>query len=143
VIHIEVTRWLGRAPEDVFRAYMDHSGWAQKAAVPRARIDNEGTDEPDCVGAVRVVGIRGMQLHEQLVELEPPTRLAYKVIRGATGFRKHFGEILFQPDGEGTLVRWSVRLEPILPLTGPLIEAATTRLLRKSLEGLARRHRAP
>jgi hypothetical protein len=140
VVDIEVTRRFGGAPEEVFRAYLDDSGWAQKDAIEGARAKSDEAAERDCVGAVRVVGIRGMQLHEQLVELEQPARLAYKVIRGAVGFRKHFGEVLFEPAGEGTLVRWRVRLEPILPMTGWLLEAATTRLFRTSLEALARRH---
>lgn len=128
MIDIEVTRRFGAAPEDVFRAYVDDSGWERRGADPRDRV-----------GAVRVVGAPGMQLHEQLLEVEPPRRLAYQVVRGATGFRKHWGEVLFEPAGDGTLLRWRVRLEPVVPGTGWLLEAATKTLFQRSLEALARR----
>lgn len=122
---------FARPPAELFDAYMLRSGWARGA-------QGESQCWSDLVGAVRIVGSRPVQLHERLLEVDEPRRITYTVVRGAVGFRNHRGEILFEKAGDGSLLRWTVRLEPVVPGSGLLLQAATKKVLNASLNGLAR-----
>lgn len=134
--HVEVVRRYAAPPERVFEIYTDHARWSEWSGLPGSRLVREGRPHRNGVGAVRTFtgGVR-----EEVVDFEPPRRMTYRVVGGLVPFREHFGEVEFEPDGQGTRVVWRCRFEPLIPGTGWLLARGITGVFARALDGLGRR----
>lgn len=139
--HIEVSRHFDASPEEVWRIYTDHARWKEWSGFDHTTLETPGTEHRDGVGAVRVFGSGPVSAFEEVVEFEPPHRMAYRVIRGGLPIKDHFGEVLLTPDGDGTLLVWRARFNSRWPIPGfaPLMRLLVQRVFRTTLAGLARR----
>ena len=135
--HIEVTRRIAGKPQDVFDTYTDHVGWAEWGGIGRARIEREGDPAPNGTGCIRVLGPGPLAAREEILSFEPPKRMTYRILGGGLPIRDHFGEVDFEPDGDGTRILWRCRFESKLPGAGALFRVLVARLFRNVLEGLA------
>ena len=132
--HVEVTRRIAAPPEAVFEVATDHARYRHWAGFPSSRLETEGSPDRNGVGAVRVLG----PAVEEVLEFEPPKRMAYRLVRGAP-LANHRGEMTFEPDGDGTLVTWRCRFDSKVPGLGFLLRAGITRMFRRALAGLDQR----
>jgi uncharacterized protein YndB with AHSA1/START domain len=127
------------APRDrVWEVLVDHENmpsWFPAREVVRRC---PGESHPNGVGARRVVRISGLAIEEIVTAFKPPEHLEYSVTEGAP-FLDHTADVILMRDGEGTRVRWSVRLRPLIPGTGWLVKSNLTRTLERGLAGLKRR----
>jgi uncharacterized protein YndB with AHSA1/START domain len=137
VPQIEVRRHINGKPADVFAVYTDHVSWAEWAGIGPARLAREGVPAPNGVGCIRVLGPRLSAAHEEVLAYEPPKRMTYRIVKGFPIVRDHFGEVLFEPEGDGTLIVWRCRFESRAPGLGGIIARAITRMFRGALDGLA------
>ena len=48
-----------------------------------------------------------------------------------------FGEVDFEPEGDGTRITWRCRFESRVPFLGGVIARVLTRMFGKALDGLA------
>lgn len=93
---------------------------------------------PNGVGAMRTVRVFGTSLLEVIRVAEPPHRLAYTVVGGVVGLRRHEGELVLEPtDGGGCDLTWTVDLEFVLPGPAALATRAVGRQVRASVEAMA------
>lgn len=136
--HIEVERHFSAAPQAVWDVYTDHAGWKEWAGFSESYLDAEGQPHRDGSGAVRVFGSAGARAYEEVVDFEPPKRMTYRVVRGGLPMKNHFGEVSFEPDGDGTRVVWRCRFDSKIPGLGPLIRLFVSRFFRNALDGLSR-----
>jgi uncharacterized protein YndB with AHSA1/START domain len=137
VQHVEVVRRFAAPPERVFEVYTHHEGWRDWAGFGTSRLDKEGSPQRNGSGAVRVLGSRGVNAYEEVLDFEPPKRMTYRLLRGGP-IKNHLGEVVFEPDGDGTLVTWRCRFDAKVPGLGPLMRFGISRMFRKALDGLAR-----
>jgi uncharacterized protein YndB with AHSA1/START domain len=137
VEQVEVRRHIAGAPKDVFAVYTDHVSWTEWAGFGPARLAREGVPAPNGVGCIRVLGPRISAAHEEILGYEPPKRMTYRIVKGFPLVRDHFGEVDFEPDGDGTLVIWRCRFASRIPGLGGPIRRALTRMFGRALDGLA------
>jgi uncharacterized protein YndB with AHSA1/START domain len=92
-------------PERVWSALADHASmgkWTGADVKLVARGDERG------VGAIRRVRVGPFAVDEEIVYVDPPRRMVYRVLRGAP-VSHHRGEILLEPEGAGSRLTWNIR----------------------------------
>ena len=136
---VEVVRRLDAPPARVFSRYTDHRGWTDWAGLGRVTLDRVGTPTPDGVGCVRKITTAGFSVYEEVTHFEPDRRMVYRLVRGAVPIRNHEGEVLFEPDGDGTRVTWRCRFDSMIPGLGGLLRRGIARMFGDVLDRLARR----
>jgi len=133
--HVEVEHHYRQSPQAIWDVYTDHAGWAEWAATPGACLVKEGATERNGTGAVR--GFLG-GLREEIFDFDAPKRMTYRVTAGSFPIRDHQGEVLLEPEGEGTRLIWRCRFESKIPGLGRPIQKFVTWTFRRSLAGLER-----
>jgi catechol 2,3-dioxygenase-like lactoylglutathione lyase family enzyme/uncharacterized protein YndB with AHSA1/START domain len=127
------------APRDVvWKVLTDHEGMAEWSPFREVTLVREGEAERNGVGAVRRMRAPGVALEEQVVRWMPPARYDYRLVAGAP-IRDHAGCVMLRSVGDETEVTWIVRLNPIVPGTGPVIRAGLQRGLNAILRRLKQR----
>jgi uncharacterized protein YndB with AHSA1/START domain len=122
---VEVDRIIEAPPEDVFARYTDHAGWSDWAGAGKVSLEREGSPDRNGVGCVRAFE-SAMGLQEEVIEFEPPRRMAYRIHRGGFPITRHRGEVRFEPHDRGTRLVWTVDFGSRIPFT----ERALARFLR-------------
>jgi len=141
--HVEVQRLFPHSIERVFRRYTDHEGWSDWAGTGPVTLVQVGSPDRNGVGAVRAFST-APGLREEVTAFEPPpaagggARLDYRVIRGPIPLADHRGEVVFTPQGAGTLVTWRVSFRSRIPGLGWPLERGLTALFGRMLRGLGR-----
>jgi len=137
VQRIEVERLIPHPIERVFRRYTDHAGWSEWAGLGIVRLVREGAPDRNGVGSVRAFAL-APGLREEVIVFEPPRRQEYRVTRAAFPLTDHHGEVIFTPEGPGTLVTWRVTFRSKVPGLGWPVERGIAALFRWMLRRLAR-----
>jgi len=138
VQHVEVTRRFSALPQAVWDVSTDHAGWKDWAGFATSRLETEGSPDRNGVGAVRVLGSGGVNAIEEITEFDAPKRMVYRLVGGAAPLKNHQGELVFEPDGEGTRVTWRCRFDSKIPGLGFLMRAGISRMFARALAGLER-----
>jgi hypothetical protein len=110
------------SPEVVFGILADGSRWQEWAGPAVPRSSWAAGSPAGGVGAVRRLGLGPLSSREEIVEHDPPHRLAY-ALRSGEGLHHYRAsvDLQAQPDG-GTHIVWSGIVEtPVPGLAGPLI----------------------
>lgn len=123
-------------PATVYALLRDGSTWPRWAPIDSFELERPGADEPEGVGAVRL--LRGGRVvgHDEIVELVPDRRFAYTHTSNLP-VRAYRGEVDLEPAGEGTAIRWVSEFDPKVPGTGPLLRRGLDRFVAKLVHGLA------
>jgi uncharacterized protein YndB with AHSA1/START domain len=130
------------APRDrVWDILVDHEGMPLWFPAREVVLRRAGVDDPNGVGAQRVVRISGLAIEEVVTAFKPCEHFEYRVTAGAP-FVDHLADVILMCDGDGTRVRWSARLRPLIPGTGWLVKSNLIRTLERALSGLKRRAEA-
>ncbi len=135
-IQLSVERRIRAPSQRLWEIVSDHEGmpsWFPSREVVRRR---PGAPDANGVGAIRVVRSLGLAVEERVTAFKPRERLEYALTEGAP-FSEYRGELTLAPCDDGTLVRWSVRLRPLIPGSGWILARVVARQLRRGLEGLA------
>lgn len=103
----------------------------------RTYLLEPGPGEPEGVGALRRFAVGPVGSVEEVVAWEPPQHLAYVARRGLP-VRAYRADVRLEPDGSGTLVRWSGTLDPLVPGTGALVLAYVRSLVTGFTKRLCR-----
>jgi uncharacterized protein YndB with AHSA1/START domain len=135
---IEVRHTFDAPPQAVWDAYTDHARWKEWAGFPKSWLEVEGSPDRNGTGCVRGLGQGPMTVFEEVRDFEPPKRMTYTVVRGAVPFKNHLGEVVFEPEGDGTLVIWRCRFDSKVPGLGWLFQRYVSGIFRKALHGLER-----
>ena len=137
---IEVEHRYAAPPQAVWDVYTDHAGWKDWAGVPKSRLAKEGSPDPNGVGCIRELGAGPSKALEEVMDFEPPKRMTYHLVGGIMPIRDHFGEVLFETDGDGTRIVWRCRFESKIPGLGWLLRRGVTGFFKAALRGLERVH---
>lgn len=135
---VEVTRRIPAPREAVWKQYTDWPSWSRWARIGKVRVDPKGRDDPNGVGAVRIISNGGISAYEEILVFQPPSRVEYRVIKGGLPMKDHHGWTLFEPDGEGTRVTWKCQFNSRVPGMAWLWGAIAGLVFRIALTGLER-----
>jgi carbon monoxide dehydrogenase subunit G len=117
---------INRPPNDVWNIVRDFGGLANYMP---------GVDSCTVEGDVRTVGTMGIEVKEQLRELDDDTRrISYSVIESPmTNMVSHLAVIAVDAEGSGTHFSWSVEVEPdeLLPLFSGIYDQSVAALKEK------------
>jgi len=110
------------APEAVFALLADGPSWSRWAGplIRRSTWAREGRPPPGGVGAVRKLGVPPVYSREEIVEYDPPHRLAYTILSGQP-VREYRADVRLRPDGDGTRIEWAASFRPAIPGTGRFV----------------------
>jgi uncharacterized protein YndB with AHSA1/START domain len=117
---VAVVKTIAAPVEDVFDWMTDSDNYRRVPGVFVARLIRPGTPTPQGPGAMRRVVTAGMALTEQILEVNRPTLMRYRVLSSFPPMRHEAGSMTFSPVGDGTTVTWVSRFEAASPiLRGP------------------------
>lgn len=101
--------------ETVWDIISNHRAYSTWTMMSTSRLETEGADHPDGVGAVRFLGVGPIGAREKVLEFDPPRHLAYTIVTGppARGYRADMW-LDSTADG-GTDLRWEGSFESAPP----------------------------
>jgi uncharacterized protein YndB with AHSA1/START domain len=130
-------RHLAAPPEVVFDVLTDHRRYSEITPLRRSELEREGEPAPNGMGAVRVLGIAGPPMREEVIGYDPPHRFSYTVLSGLP-FRDHIGTVELTPAGDGTKVTYAVRTTPTVPVGGAVAVLVLKQAIKSLLSGIAK-----
>ncbi len=137
--HVEVIRRIAAPREKVWDVYTDWASWTEWAKLGKVRVDPKGADDPNGVGAVRVITNAGISAYEEILRFDAPERVEYRVVKGGLPMKDHHGWTLFTEDGDGTVVTWKCQFDSRIPGLAWLWALIAGLVFRIALGGLARK----
>src|SRR5207245_5070600 len=123
-------------PERVFALLADATSWPQWAGflIAHGSWEREGSPPPGGIGAIRKLGRWPLYGREEIVAYEPPTHLAYTIVKGQP-VRNYRAAVTLTPDRDGTLITWGATFDPLFPGTGKLVTALFRRIITRFANG--------
>lgn len=136
----EVTAQSRASPDTVFAILADGARWRDWAGalIRHSSWEREGTPPPGGVGAVRKLGSWPLYGREEIVEYEPPTRLAYTILSGQP-IRNYRAIVQLAAQDGGTAIRWTATFDPKIPGTGKLLSRYFSAIIGGFANRLAKR----
>lgn len=119
MFHIQISRLIHKPIEDVFAILSDHANYQRFKGVDSSRLLEQGTAQPNGLGALREIVAGKSVLHERIVDFESPHRIGYLIeYSHPLPYRHQLGIItLVEKDG-GTEVSWESKGHIAIPLLG-------------------------
>ena len=120
-------------PATVYALLRDGASWSP---IESFELEREGTGEREGLGAVRVFRGGRVTGRDEIVELVPNRRFAYRHTSNLP-IRDYRGEVDLEPASGGTAIRWVSTFEPKYPGTGWLLRRGLDGFVAKLTNGLA------
>lgn len=109
---VEAVAYAGSPPTTVWELLADVNTWSEWGLFDESRLEQPGADDPNGVGARRVVKADRMRSVEEVYAFEPPHRLAYYVVEGSLPARRVRSEVqLTELEEGGTEIYWRTSFE--------------------------------
>ncbi len=124
-------------PDEVWPLVGQAERWSEWAGFTRASLEREGSPDRDGVGAIRHFAVGPGGSREEVLEWEPPSHLAYTIVRGFP-VRNYRADVRLDPDGGGTRITWTATFDERYRGSGPVMRLAVDRILRHFVARLAR-----
>ncbi|MGW4241892.1 SRPBCC family protein [Nocardia sp. NPDC004722] len=117
---LSIIETLIEAPRSlVFEIFADRERSGEYLPV-RTSLVSPGTVERQGVGAIHRIGFGPIRVREQITELVCGERVIYQVV-GGLPVRRHVGTIEFSDDEWGTRVRYTLEVQPSIPVSESLV----------------------
>jgi ligand-binding SRPBCC domain-containing protein len=123
---IDVSTHIHAPIEKVWEFWANHEGYTVLKGVSKAELLEEGRDEKNGVGAVRMERVLWVTFIEDIVTFDPPNRLEYRVKKSTIPIRHEIGTIDFTSCGTATDMHLVTRYEVTIPLVGGLLAPILT-----------------
>ena len=127
---------FAKPPEAIFAHLAEHENLAEVFGTKVTRL-RDGEAERNGVGSVRELRIGPLPpFQETVTEFVRPQRIVYRITRGSP-LRGHVGVMTFEPTASGgTRFVYDIRIASPIPGVAPLVRAALTRSISRSLAGV-------
>ena len=137
MFRIHVERVLEKDIESVFEAISDHARYSRFPGVSKSLLIEEGRDEKNGIGALRIVGAGRLELTERITRFERPNRMHYQIEKSSPFTVQHTkGEIVLKPEGEQTRVTWVSEGHVQVPLLGGVMDRLAERSFSRAFNSL-------
>jgi hypothetical protein len=113
----EVIAHSTAAPSRIYALLRDGSTWPVWSKLERFELEQQGSPEPESVGAIRNFFTGRYKMREQVAELVPDKRFSYILLSGLA-LKDYRADIDLTPNGEGTDIRWHTSFRPKVPGMG-------------------------
>jgi len=120
----------------VYRLLRVGATWPEWSPIGSFRLEREGAEGGETLGAIRVFTTGTVRSREELVVLEPDRRLGYTPLSGLPT-RHHEAFVELADDRGGTTITWTERFEARRG-TGHLLRWFLSRFVQRCADGLAR-----
>jgi uncharacterized protein YndB with AHSA1/START domain len=135
---IEVRARSTASPWTVFAVLADVDGWASWSGLEEAVLERAGGPAPHGLGAVNRFRAGELVARAQIIDFDPPNRLAYRGLAD-TPLPEYRGSVeLTRVDGGGTEITWTSRYRNAGDQTGATTDRAMSAALSDLAERLAR-----
>ena len=137
MFRIHVERVLGKGIDTVFEAITDHARYDRFPGVSKSVLVEEGKDEKNGTGALRVIGAGRLELTERITRFERPNRMDYRIEKSSPFRVQHTkGEIVLKPEDEQTRVIWISEGSVKVPLLGRMMDRMAERSFSRAFSSL-------
>ncbi len=123
--------------EEVWPLLGEARRWRDWSFLTASGLEQEGSPDPDGVGAVRTFTRYGIGSREEVVAWEPPHHLAYRILSGFP-VRNYRADVTLETAGDGTRIEWAGSYEPRWPGTGRLLQMVLPRMMQRFADDVAR-----
>jgi hypothetical protein len=120
----------------VYRLLADGTTWPTWSPIESYELEAGSGPTPDGIGEIRIYRRGRTTGRDQIVELVPGRRFAYRALSGLP-VREYFGQVDLEPAATGSIVRWRSTFFAKIPGTGALLERGIRRFLDECVHGLA------
>ena len=125
------------APRDVvYEIFADRENNGDFLPVT-TKLVRSGLNQRQGVGAVHFLGIGKVGVSEEITDLDPGRRIAYRIVRGAP-VRRHTGEITVADSPKGTKVTYTMDSDPSLPIPNVVAKQFLRGLITGMIAGARR-----
>jgi len=121
---------------DVYDLLRDGATWPTWSPIGSFRLEREGPEGGETLGAIRVFTTGTVRSREVLTALEPDRRLAYTALSGLP-MRNHEATVELADRDGGTVITWTESFEG-RGGTGWMVRLVLRRFLQRCADGLAR-----
>ncbi len=137
-IEIEVVARSSADAASLFALLADGASWPDWSPIGSVELEAPGEGAPEGPGAIRVFRTGLVRSREQLVEVDPPSRLSYVLLSGLP-VRHYRADVTLEAVDGGTVVRWHSGFNPKIPGTGWFFRRFLGTVIRRCATGLAGR----
>lgn len=133
---IEIRKTFPFPVSKLFAYLSEHENLSTLFAPARVSRVREGDDAPNGTGSVRRLSLPlGAPFEETVTLYQPNQRIEYTVTKGSP-IRNHKGVMVFEDNGDGASLHYTIVFEGKFPLIGPLIRPVLERGIRRGLNQL-------
>lgn len=137
--HVHIEHDFAKPPQAIFAHLAEHENLAEVFGAKVTRL-RDGEGERNGVGSMRKLQIGPLPPFEETVtEFSAPERIVYQITKGSP-LRGHVGTMTFAPTPSGgTRFVYDIRLSSPIPGVAPIVRAALTRSISRSLPSVERK----
>jgi uncharacterized protein YndB with AHSA1/START domain len=135
-VTLVVETWVRASPATVFGLVTDGATWPNWSPIGSFRLEREGDDGGESVGAIRVFKTGFAASREQIVDVRPGAGLSYVLLSGLP-IRNHRADVELTPRDGGTAVVWREAFDPTIPGTGAFFRVFLRAFVGRCAKGLA------
>lgn len=133
---IDVTAPTEADPATVYALLRKGATWPDWSVIDSFELEREGTDEPEGVGAVRLLRNGRIVGHDEITGFTKDRSFSY-AHTSSLPVRDYRGEVTLTPTETGTTIHWRVSYVPRYIGTGWFLHRALTRFITQMTRGLA------
>ena len=133
---VEARAGSGAPRETVWEVLADVPRWAEWGPWRSTAFEREGTPAPGGVGAVRLLKQFPVTVREEIVEFEPPGRMAYRLLSW-TPMHHYRAVISLSDTEEGSEIHWRSEYQA-RPGIGGLLRSQLQKVFEEVTRSLAR-----
>jgi hypothetical protein len=131
-----VSAWSPAPPGAVYDLLRAGATWPQWSPIGSFRLEREGSDGGETLGAIRVFTTGTVRNREEIVGLQPGQAFSYSALTGLP-IRAHRADVELSEDNGGTAISWREDFRVKVPGTGWLLERFLRRFVQRCADGLA------
>ena len=112
---IDVHQHASATPQQVWALLEDVAGWSTWGPWHETWLERQGDEEPNGIGAIRVLRRGRIVSREQVTAVDPGRRLEYRLLDGLP-VRDYAAVVTIDPSPTGgTDIRWRSTFRPLRP----------------------------
>ncbi len=135
-VTFSVSAWSAAPPSAVYGLLCSGATWPEWSPIGSFRLEREGRDGGESLGAIRVFTTGTVHSREELVGFEPGRSLRYTALSGLP-IRDHRADVTLAERDGGTAIDWREDFRVRLPGAGWLQEWFLRRFVQRCADGLA------
>jgi hypothetical protein len=133
---IDITAHSTATVTAIYPLLADGTTWPRWSPIESSEREHRVRTSPDGIGEIRIYRLGRTTGRDQIVELVPERRFAYRALSGLP-VRDYLGEVDLEPTTAGSIIRWRASFVAKIPGTGGLLERGIRRFLDQCVHGLA------